>query len=150
MAHTLGLPESVAKENHSGAVRTSTWSTSTLPSPASSSVSTSGSDQNDSSPLVSEIQSHHNPVDSANVISVKGFLSFERVVHRRRFFSSLESLRLVSHTAEFVLAFLCMFPGGRKGLEHDDIRNEEDEEKASTTLPHLDISLLSAQSWNDF
>ncbi|KAJ8103554.1 hypothetical protein POJ06DRAFT_264380 [Lipomyces tetrasporus] len=146
MAHTLGLPESVAKKDHSGAV-TSTWSTSTLPSPASG---TSGSDQNDSPPLVSEIQSHHNPVDSANVISVKGFLSFERVVHRRRFFSSLESLRLVSHTAEFVLAFLCMFPGGRKGLEHDDIRNEEDEEKASTTLPHLDISLLLAQSWNDF
>ncbi|KAJ8102600.1 hypothetical protein POJ06DRAFT_52201 [Lipomyces tetrasporus] len=200
MAHTLGLPESVAREDHSGAVyahrfhsrpsdewrlrasistiastagllstpgaifasrRTSTSSTSTLSSPVSSSVSTFGSDQNDSSPLVSEIQSHHNPVDPAKVTTVKGFLSFEGVVHKRRFFSSLESLKLVSHTAEFVLAFLCMFPGGRKGLEHDDIWNEEDEEKAGTTLRHLEITFIIGSelerflmracslSWND-
>ncbi|KAK9319912.1 hypothetical protein V1517DRAFT_376120 [Lipomyces orientalis] len=141
--------------------RTSTSSTSTLSPPASSSVSTFGSDQNDSSPLVSEIQSYHYPVDKAKVTPVKGFLSFERVVHRTRFFSSLESLKLVSHTAEFVLAFLCMFPGGRKGLEHDDIRNEEDAEKAGTTLRHLEITFMIGSelerflmrarslSWND-
>ncbi|KAK9262079.1 hypothetical protein V1519DRAFT_444041, partial [Lipomyces tetrasporus] len=33
-----------------------------------------------------------------------------------------------------------MFPGGRKGLEHDDIRNEEDEEKAK-----LERFLMRAQ-----
>ncbi|KAK9373206.1 uncharacterized protein V1513DRAFT_185312 [Lipomyces chichibuensis] len=202
MALTLGLPESVAKEDHSGAVyahrfhsrpsdewragasmstvaspmsllstpgeiiasrRTSSWSSSTPSSPSSSSVSTFSND-----PIESEPESNQTfgSVDSAIAAPVNGFCPFEEVVHRKQFFSSLQSLKMVSHTAEFVLAFLCMFPGGREGLVDDDIRvsnsvNEEDEEKTGTALRHLEISFIigselerfliraSGLSWND-
>ncbi|KAK9429712.1 hypothetical protein V1505DRAFT_150877 [Lipomyces doorenjongii] len=207
MAPTLGLPESVAKEDHSGAVyahrfhsrradewragaststvasamsllstpgeiiasrRTSSWSSSTLSSSSSLSVSTFSSDPSEISSTVSEPQLNQTfgSVDSAIAAPVNGFCPFEKVVHRKQFFSSLRSLKMVSHTAEFVLAFLCMFPGGREGLVDDDIRisnseNEEDEEKTGTTLRHLEVTFIigselerfliraCALSWND-
>ncbi|KAK9334143.1 hypothetical protein V1520DRAFT_330421 [Lipomyces starkeyi] len=188
MAPTLGLPESVAKEDHSGAVyahrfhsrpsdewragasmstvasamsllstpgeilasrRTSSWSSSTLSSPSSLSVSTFSSDPTELSLTVSEPQSNQTSgwIDSAIAAPVNGFCPFEKVVHRKQFFSSLESLKMVSHTAEFVLAFLYMFPGGREGLIDGDMRvsnseYEEDEEKTGTTLRHLEVIFI--------
>ncbi|KAK9358220.1 hypothetical protein V1504DRAFT_500172 [Lipomyces starkeyi] len=188
MALTVGLPESVAKEDHSGAVyahrfhsrpsdewragasmstvgsamsllstpgeiiasrRTSSWSSSTLSSHSSLSVSTFSSDPTELSLTVSEPQSNQTFgwIDSAIAAPVNGFCPFEKVVHRKQFFSSLQSLKMVSHTAEFVLAFLCMFPGGREGLVDDDMRvsnseYDEDEEKTGTTLRHLEVIFI--------
>ncbi|KAK9487596.1 hypothetical protein V1527DRAFT_305620 [Lipomyces starkeyi] len=196
MAPTLGLPESVAKEDHSGAVyahrfhsrpsdewragpsmstvasamsllstpgeiiasrRTSSWSSSTLSSPSSLSVSTFSSDPTELSLTVSEPQSNQTFgwIDSAIAAPVNGFCPFEKVVHRKQFFSSLQSLKMVSHTAEFVLAFLCMFPGGREGLVDDDMRvsyseYNEDEEKTGTTLRHLEVIFIMGSELERF
>ncbi|KAK9390246.1 hypothetical protein V1515DRAFT_612767 [Lipomyces mesembrius] len=137
--------------------RTSSWSTSTVSSSSSLSVSTFSSDPTEISSTVSEPQSNQTfgSVDSAIAAPVNGFCPFEKVVHRKQFFSSLRSLKMVSHTAEFVLAFLCIFPGGREGLVDDDIRvsnseNEEDEEKTGTTLRHLEVTFIIGSELEQF
>ncbi|KAK9367084.1 hypothetical protein V1509DRAFT_627581 [Lipomyces kononenkoae] len=176
LVRTLGLPEIVAGEDYSGAVyahryhsRPETGTSASIAASAMSLLLTRGEiiasrrsptwSSTTSSQLslsvsrlsltTSDAQSNHasDSVDTRIATPVSGFCPFEKVVYRREFFASLGSLKMVSHTAEFVFDFLCMFPGRCNCLMRNDTRasnleNEEEGEEARTALRHLEITFM--------